>query len=111
MPWQSNQEADHHNLRNTVDYFIASRSLSNFTQSMKVHDFNFLSDHCMLTAKFLLGSNLCHDENICLVDTLERLAPDRFVWSERSKIKFQDVFSSPSIQETRGPLVTTRLPE
>ena len=53
----------------------------------------------MLTAKLLLGSNLCQDENICSDDTLERLAPDRFVWSERSKSKFQDVFSSPSIQE------------
>ena len=83
----------------TVDYFIASRSVSNFTQSMKVHDFSFLSDHSMLTAKFLLASNSCHDENICSVDTFECLAPDRFVWSERSKIKFQDVFSSSSIKE------------
>ena len=66
---------------------------------MKVHDFSFLSDHCMLTAKFLLASNLCHDENICSVDTFECLAPDRFVWSEHSKIKFQDVFSSSSIKE------------
>ena len=28
----------------------------------------------------------------------ERLAPDRFICSERSKIKFQDVFLSPSVQ-------------
>ena len=69
---------------------------------MKVQDFNFLSDHCMLTAKLMLVSRLCNDENICSDDTLECLAPDRFVWSERSKIKFQDVFTSPSTHEKIG---------
>ena len=59
---------------------------------MKVPNFNLLSDFCMLTAKLVLGSKICHDENICSDDTLERLAPDRFVWSERSKSNFRMCF-------------------
>ena len=53
----------------------------------------------VLRSSFLQSSFSSHDENICSVDTFECLAPDRFLWSERSKIKFQDVFSSSSIKE------------
>ena len=81
-------------------FFIASRSLSNVVHSMKVHDLSIFSDHCMLTAKLRLNSNLCYDENVYLDDTnLKCLAPDRFIWSESSKIKFKEIFSSPEIHQ------------
>ena len=67
---------------------------------MKVHDLSIFSDHCMLTAKLRLKSNLGYDENVYLDDTnLKCLAPDRFIWSESSKIKFKEIFSSPEIHQ------------
>ena len=82
-----------------VDYFMASRSLSNFVHSMKVHDLNMFSDHCMINAKLRIGSNLCYDEyvNADLTD-VRQFAPDNFEWNECDKLKFKEAFSSPIIK-------------
>ena len=91
-----------------VDYFIASRSLSNFVHSMKVHDINIFSDHCMLSAKLKIGSYLCYDENIRFEDTsVKQFAPDNFVWNEPSKLKFLEAFSSQVIQQKLDKLQNT----
>ncbi|MEW8543579.1 MAG: endonuclease/exonuclease/phosphatase family protein, partial [Candidatus Thiodiazotropha sp.] len=88
-----------------VDYFIASRSFSNFVHSMIVHDISIFSDHCMLTTKLRLGSCLCSDDNFYLDNTnVRQFAPDNFVWSECSKLKFQEVFSSQIIQDKLNQL-------
>ena len=75
----------------TVDYFIASRTLSNCIHSMRVHDLSIFSDHCMISTKIKLFNDICNDDK----DLEEGLkyegsmvyAPDRFVWSEISKSK------------------------
>ena len=45
-----------HTLRSssTVDYFIASRTLSNCIHSMRVHDLGIFYDHCMISTKITL---------------------------------------------------------
>ena len=63
-----------------VDYFIASRSLSNIVHSVTVHNLNIFSDHCIIKEKSRLGSYLCCGDTICLDDTnVKQFAPDNFV--------------------------------
>ena len=84
-----------HRGSSTVDYILASRSLSNYVHSMTVHGLGMFSDHCILEAKLKLGSCLSFDDNDCLCDTKGKdFAPDNFKWNERSKDKFQESFSS-----------------
>lgn len=83
----------------TIDYFIASRTLSYFVHSMKVHDLSIFSDHCMITAKLKLCSEHCYDNEFNIPDNASiSYAPDRFIWSESSKIKYQEAFSSQEIR-------------
>ena len=84
----------------TVDYFIASRTLSNCIHSMKVHDLSIFSDHCMISVKLKLFSEHCYDNEVNLrAHGSMSFAPDRFVWSERSKLNYQEAFSSQVIQD------------
>ena len=89
----------------TVDYFIASRSLSKFIYSMKVHYLNIYSDHCMLSTRIKIGSTLGNDEDSCSDDSFVNcFAPDMYIWSESSKTKFQEAFSSLDIQNRLNKL-------
>ena len=83
----------------TVDYFIASRSLSHFIHSMKVHDLSILSDHCLISVNLKLHSQHSYvEERSSSEDNTPCFAPDRFVWSECSKSKYNEVFTSSIIQ-------------
>ena len=82
-----------------VDYFIASRSLSNCVHSINVHDINLFSDHCMMNTKLKIGSNLCYDENASEdLTNVRQLDTDNFVWNECHKLKFKEAFSSSVIK-------------
>ena len=83
-----------------VDYIIASRSFSNFIHNMNVHDVSLFSDHCLLSTKLKIGSNLCYDEYLSACDTnLNNLVPDNFEWNECFKLKFKESFSTPVIKK------------
>ena len=83
----------------TVDYFIANRSLSHFIHSMKVHDLSILSDHCLISVNLKLHSQHSYvEERSSSEDNTPCFAPDRFVWSECSKSKYNEVFTSFIIQ-------------
>lgn len=79
----------------TVDYFIASRSLSHFIHSMKVHDLSIFSDYYLISANLKLHSQHSNvEERNSSENNTPCFAPDRFVWSECSKSKYNEVFTS-----------------
>ena len=43
----------------TVDYFIASITLSNCIHSIRVHDLSIFPDHCMIRTKIKLFNDIC----------------------------------------------------
>ena len=87
----------------TVDYFIASRTLSNCIHSMTVHDLSIFSDHCMISTKIKFFNDICNDDKDLEVGLKYEgsmvYAPDRFVWSEISKANYQEAFSYQVIQD------------
>ena len=86
----------------TVDYIIASRTMSNCIHSMRVHDLSIFSDHCMISTKIkLFHESSCNYEeaNVKNGDLSLIHAPDRFEWSEMSKTHYQQAFASQVIQD------------
>ena len=84
----------------TVDYFLASRTLSNCINNMTVHDVNIYSDHCMISTKLKLSYENYDYKNVYLKDESSMpYVPDRFVWSEISKANYQEAFSNQVIQD------------
>ena len=72
---------------------------------MKVNDLNIYSDHCMLSTKIKIGSTLGYDEDSCSDNIyVNCFTPDMYIWSESSKNKFQDAFSSLDIQNRLNKL-------
>ena len=68
--------------------------------SMNVHDLSIFSDHCMISVKLKLFSEHCYDNEVNLrAHSSMSFAPDRFVWSERSKVDNQEAFSSQVMQD------------
>ena len=67
---------------------------------MKVHDLSIFSDHCMISVKLKLFSEHCYDNEVKIrARGSMPFAPDRLVWSERSKVSYQEAFSSQVIQD------------
>ena len=83
----------------TVDYFIASRTLSNCIHSMGVHDLGLFSDNFMISTKIKLFNDICNDYKDLEYEGSMVYAPDRFVWSEISKANYQEAFSYQVIQD------------
>lgn len=85
----------------TVDYFLASSSLSQSIHSMKVNDLTLFSDHCMLTLQLDIFRNQAYNDTETTTNYAQTMfAPDRFTWSATSKEKYQEAFSSTDIQQT-----------
>lgn len=85
----------------TIDYFLASRTLSYFVHSMKVHDLSVFSDHCMISVKLKLFYESCCDpqNEPDVTDTNScSYAPDRFIWTESARVRYREAFSSQGIQ-------------
>ncbi|MCG7891851.1 MAG: reverse transcriptase family protein [Candidatus Thiodiazotropha endolucinida] len=85
----------------TVDYFLASRTLSYFVHSMKVHDISVFSDHCMISVKLkLFHESCCGCENEPDVIDLQccSYAPDRFIWTENARDRYREAFTSQGVQ-------------
>ena len=89
-----------------VDYFLASRSLSNIVFSMYIHDINLFSDHCLLTMKL----NICNDIFIDVelsqneVNAHSRYMPDKFLWSNDAKLRFLDAFDIPEVRNKHSEI-------
>ena len=83
-----------------VDYFLASRSLSNIVFSMYVHNINLFSDYCLMTMKLNICNDIFIDEDLPQNEVIAhcRYMPDKFLWSNDAKLRFQDAFDSPEVQ-------------
>ena len=84
-----------------VDYFICSRSLSNYIFSMCVSDITVLSDHCAITMKLQIKGNFLLQDNVqsCDINTdfLDIRVPDKFIWSDEVKSRYQNAFNSEDV--------------
>ena len=71
--------------------------MSNFVFSM--YDINHFSDHCLLTMK-LNNCNIFIDEDLPQNEVIAhcRYMPDKFLWSNDAKLRFQDAFDIPEVQ-------------
>ena len=84
-----------------IDYLISSYSFSNEILSMSVNDISLFSDHCLISLK--LKISLDNDKNRSFCEDLHSLKfthlPDKFLWSDEAKSKYQEAFHSNDIQQ------------
>lgn len=83
-----------------IDYFISSRSLSNTIFNMYVHDVSLFSDHCALTMKLKICRDNLIEDDMLFNETDKNCVPlpDKFVWSEEAKQRYQETFHTQEIK-------------
>lgn len=86
-----------------VDYFISSNSLSNEILSMNVNDISLFSDHCLISLKLKISNDYDSEIEESRGEAQSNLKfthlPDKFLWSDEGKIKYQEVFHSNEIKD------------
>ena len=84
-----------------VDYLISSYSLSNEILSMNVSDISLFSDHCLISLKLKISIENANDMSFSEGQSSLKYTnlPDKFMWSDEAKIRYQDSFHSKDIKQ------------
>ena len=99
-----------HTLRGSsvVDNFITCNSLSYLIFSINVYDISLFSDHCLISMKLKICFDNRTDESLCEANLKYTHLPDKFLWSDVTKVKYQETFNSIDVRNKLTAIDTQR---